>query len=237
MKTKLAITAAMFAAATGVATADTIDAQYLGTGRGQNVKVTSALFNGNVFAGQLRHNLTNGTGNATSLNGEWRTYCTDLAQRVSGSGTQYTVVSISMVPESSPMGALKAQAIANMYAFSAGTESSSSSSNDFATAFQLAVWEIVTDYNPLSLNNGISITAGNFRATKTDNSPLSSSVNSHLSNLFGAITSSVGNVASLSGIASGRAQDQIIPTPIPAPATLALASAGLLCLAGRRRNK
>ena len=103
--------------------------------------------------------------------------------------------------------------------------------HDFAAAFQLAVWEIITDYNPAD-QFALGITTGNFRATRTDGNPLSSGVMNHLTSLFAAVGAGH-NPDTLLGLRSTTHQDQIIP--VPAPGSAALAGLGLLCLAGRRR--
>lgn len=229
---KTSIYATMIAAtvaAAGAAHASTITVQYTGTQRGQNVAIQSPDRTGNVFAGQLKHTLSDGP---AELNGDWITYCADLAQGVSGTPRTFEVVDIAVLPGNAPMGAAKASAIADLYAFAGGSQLLATASNDFAAAFQLAVWEIITDYNPSETNFALGITTGNFRATRTDGNPLSSGVMNHLTSLFAAVGAGH-NPDTLLGLRSTTHQDQIIP--VPAPGSAALAGLGLLCLAGRRR--
>lgn len=237
MKTRM-FSALALALAAGLAHADVINVQYTGTGAGSNVAITSPSFNGNVFAGQLKHTLTNGTGAAAAYNGNWLTYCTDLAQHVTSTTKTYDVVSITQLPDSSPMGAAKANAIRSIYNMANTTQSRSDTTSDLATAFQLAVWEIVTDFNPALANDGLSISSGAFRATRTNGSALSSGVLAQLNNLFSAAALGAGGT-DLVGIRSGSYQDQILPiaNPVPAPGSAALATLGLLCCGGRRRAR
>ncbi|MBI1189321.1 MAG: hypothetical protein GC200_01385 [Tepidisphaera sp.] len=235
MKTGMFSVAAL-ALVAGLAEADTINVKFTGTGAGSNVHITSPSYNGDVFAGQLKHTLSDGTGAAAAYNGNWLTYCTDLAQHVTSNTKTYDVVSITLLPDSSPMGAAKANALRSIYNTANSTQSSSATSNDLATAFQLAVWEIVTDFNPAAANDGLSITAGSFRATKTTGAALSSGVMTQLNNLLTSAALGAGGT-DIVGIRSGSYQDQILPITVPAPGSAALASLGLLCLGGRRRGR
>jgi len=229
MKT-LIITAALLATA-DAAQADTIGVVFTGTQRGQNVAIDSPWHDGNVFAGQLKHTLSNGTGASSALNGHWITFCTDLNQYVTQSVQSYDVVSVSSMPDNQPMGALKAAAIADMYTYAAGSHLLTTTSNDLAAAFQLAVWEIVIDYTAAAGHN-LSITSGSFQATATGGSALTAGVSTQLSNLFAAV-GNVSGTTSLIGVRSGSSQDQLIPVPAAGP--LALAGLGLLCVARRKR--
>lgn len=230
------VAAAAVVAAAGAAQADTIDVRYLGTGRGSSVRITHAGGTQNVFAGQLRHTLTNGTGLGATLHGTWVTFCTDLNQRVSSSTRTFDVVSVAQLPNWGAMGVARANAIRDMYAFANGSQLLSTASNNLAAAFQLAVWEVVTDFNPSVGVASLSLASGGFRATKTDGSAFSSTLMNHVNSLFGSIGAAPaggGNVNIL-GLRSGTTQDQIVP--IPAPGAFALTSLGCICLAGRRRR-
>ncbi|CAG0962266.1 hypothetical protein PHYC_00791 [Phycisphaerales bacterium] len=231
MKTRIAVLAA--AALAGIANADVIDARFTGTQKGGTVRVDSPYFDGNVFAGQLKHTLSNGP---AELNGNWITYCTDLAQHVTSNTRSYDIVPLSLLPDNVPMGADKASAIRDMYIFANGSQLTTTTSNDLATAFQLAVWEIIVDFNNVpEAGYGLSMTSGDFRARKTSGNPLSSGVMTQLGNLFGAIGDAPQSQIALLGIRSGDYQDQIIP--VPAPGAAALAGMGVLLVAGRRREK
>lgn len=235
MKTSIFTVSAIVLLA-GAAQADTINVRFTGTGAGSNVHVASPGFSGNVFAGQLKHTLSGGTGAAAAFDGDYLTYCTDLAQHVTGSTKSYDVVSITQLPDSSPMGDAKANAIRSIYSAANSAQSVVGASNDLATAFQLAVWEIVTDFNPAASNSGLSITGGSFLATTTNGGSLSGGILSQLNTLFAAALAGAGGT-DLVGIRSGQYQDQILPIAVPAPGAAALASLGLLCMTGRRRTR
>lgn len=236
MKTTGIIAAAVVVAAAGAAQADTIDVRYLGTGAGSSVRITNNGSSRNLFAGQLRHTLTNGTGLGATLHGTWVTFCTDLNQSVTSTTRTYDVVDVAQVPNWGPMGIARANAIRDMYAYANGSQLvPGSATNALATAFQLAVWEIVTDFNPSVGVASLSLSSGGFRATRTNGSSLSSAVMGHVNALFGSIGAApTGGNVSILGIRSATAQDQIVP--IPAPGAFALTSLGCVCLAGRRRR-
>lgn len=79
----------------------TVDVKFLGTGAGQTVTMTLNGNSTNVFAGQLKHQLSNASSGFSWLNGIHLTYCTDLAQYVTSSTKTYTIEAIENMPGSS----------------------------------------------------------------------------------------------------------------------------------------
>lgn len=219
----------------GVAGADVVSVKYTGTAKGGNYGV---VFNGssmNVFAGQLKHNLSGGTGAAAGLSGEHTTFCTDLYQFVTSTTLTYDVVPLEALPSSSPMGAARASALLDIYTTAAGAQLSSSASNDYAAAFQLAVWEIATDFNPNVGASSLNISAGNFRATKTDGSAVSSAVQGYVNSFFAVVGAPRnGTAPQMLGLRSGSNQDQLVQ--VPGPGSAAIAGLGGLLAVGRRRK-
>ncbi|HLO42268.1 MAG TPA: Cys-Gln thioester bond-forming surface protein [Phycisphaerales bacterium] len=239
MKKGSFVVAALFAAfVASNASADFANVKYVGTGKGSNVKMTIGGTTKDVFAGQLKHQISGATGDYAVLNGTKVTFCTDLLQYVSSSTTQYEFVPVSSVPMSAPMGADKAKAIQDMYNGASGAQLASNVSDDFATAFQLAVWEVVTDYNKNVGVASVGLASGQFKAKKTNGNALSSGVMNAFNTLIGYIGQASNNNVKIVGMANNHAQDQIVEgqTYVPAPGAAALASLGLL-LAGKRRRK
>lgn len=239
MKTVKIIAAVATTTLAAAAFAGPVNVDYTGTGAGQSVKITVGSSSTNVFAGQLKHTLSGATGADAVWNGTYRTYCTDLSQTVVSGVDSFDIVQLSDVPDSSPMGVAKANAIKDMFAYTSNSVSASTTSNDLATAFQLAVWEIVKDFNTASANNGLSITSGSFSAKKTDGSALSSGVTSILTNLLAAAGTNIYNNTTgveIAGIRNDCAQDQIITRVVPAPGMAGLGLIGGLAMA-RRRNR
>jgi hypothetical protein len=233
MKTLAVVSVAVFAASTS-AQAGFIDMKYLGTGRGENVRATHFGSSTNVFAGQLKHRIQNGSGYDAVFNGDHLTFCSDFFQSVTSSYKTYEVVELEEIPSTQPMGAAKAAALWAVYAASGSAALASDASTSLSAAFQLAVWEIVTDFDGTSAS--LSMTAGDFRATKTNGNALSSAVQNHLGSLFSAAFGSSEGGPALAGLRSGSNQDQIVMGfSVPAPATAGLALVGLVGTGRRRR--
>jgi hypothetical protein len=235
MKTNIAAIAVLLAAASA-ANADIVNMKFTGTGIGSNVRVTYNGSTKDLFAGQLKHEFTGATGTSSYINGLRNTFCSDLAQYVTSTPKPYEIVGISALPTLVTHAGDKAAALSRLYNYAGNTAIASSASADWATAFQLTVWEIVTDYVPGSVNRGLAITTGGFKAQRTNNTPLTTSVSSLVSQFFAAATSESSDIAPIVGVTSGTAQDQIVV--VPAPGAMALAGfGGLLTLSRVRRAK
>ncbi len=233
MKTiTLAVLAA--SAAASAANADFVDMKFLSTGRGQSVKSTFFGSTRDVFAGQLNHRIANGSGAAAALNGDHLTFCSDFYQYTASSYTQYEVVQVEQVPSTLPMGSIKAAALRDMFAaFGAGALASDASTT-LASAFQVAVWEVVTDFDGAS--GSLDLAAGDFKARKTNGNSFDSAMATQLDAIFAAIGSNQEGGPALAGLKSGSNQDQLVMGfTVPAPGTASLAGLGVL-LAGRRRR-
>lgn len=226
MRNLICATAGALAIA-GFASADQVDMAFTGAGAGAWVTVVSPGYNGDLYAGQINVDITNSTG--INLDGSWITFCSDLYQAVNDNFSTYDVLNLQDIPNGSPMGAMKAQAIKEMYYAAAGQQYTND--NDFAGAFQLAIWEIVYDYSG-GPKTAANMYDGLFQATNTDSSPLNGAMTAALNYLFGAIGS--GNRAQLLGLGSADWQDQIIE--VPGPGVLSLGGLSLL-LAGRGRRR
>lgn len=237
MRSSTLVSFAVVAFATTAVTADTIDLRYTGHGHGRNAKVN---LNGNardVFAGELFHELSNGTGSGIQFNGQTlTTFCPDLTETVTDSGATYSIVSITDLPTSGgqpPMGADKAQAIADIFPASDGSAMVGSSADDFFSAFQILIWEIVSDYNVGEGISSVNLDHGSLVVTKTDGNPLSSGVMTEFNNLVGQIGSG-GVVGQMVGFANDGSQDQMFR--VPTPGTLAISALGALVATRRRRG-
>ncbi|MBM4109164.1 MAG: hypothetical protein FJ255_10210 [Phycisphaerae bacterium] len=226
------IVAMVAAGIAGSADAGLVDVQYTGKGKGSTVKVTFGSTTKNVFAGQLKHTIMGGLGADAVYNGEWLTYCSELTQSTSSSVHPFSVVPLSALPGSAPMGAARAAAIFDVYAAAGALPHTSATTDDYATAFQVAIWEIINDFTPEAGAGGLSLATGAFSARKTDGSALPSSIVAITNTLFGAI--GTGASANIAGISNGSKQDQIVP--IPAPGAAAMAGVGLVLIARRHRR-
>lgn len=229
--TTAAIAAMMFAAG---ANAEFINVQFTGTGQGKSVRVSNFGNQMDVFAGQLKHTLSGGTGDAAAFNGNYLTFCSDLYQFVTSSTKTYEIVPIDQIPGASPMGLPRAWAVQSLFDGFGNQALASNADSNLAAAFQIAVWEIVTDYSGSAAS--MDITAGNFTAKKTNNNALDPAMGAHLSNMFAAAMMPATNSIVLGGLSSGKYQDQIVAgLSVPAPGPVALAGvAGLLACRRKR---
>lgn len=231
---KITLAAATVAAFAGMASADVVTMKFVGTGAGQSVKWK---LNGgseqSTFAGQLRHDITSGTGVGADMVGEHNLYCTDIYQYVATSYSTFSIVSPELAPGSSPMGADRAQALYDVFSVFTDSAMVTGIGNEFAAAFQVAVWEIVTDFSGAMGLSSLNVDSGNFKLTKVNgSSSRTSAFNDYLGDIFGAI--GVNANANIVALSNGGSQDQLFYVPAPGP--LALAGAGLAMLSRRRRG-
>jgi len=214
-------------AAVSVAEASLVDVFCPGVGVGRNVTVTQGSTNYNVFAGQIRLVLSNSTGQPFFP--DWISFCTELAQNIHINGPirTYEVTPVSDLPTpGAGMGTARAEALARMYFAANGAQFGTNA--DYAAAFQIAVWEIVNDFDGTLAS--LDLASGNFRGT------INAAISANFASLFAA-ASGGGNMSALLGLGNASFQDQIIDVTsgIPTPGAMALlALAGLTGLRRRR---
>jgi hypothetical protein len=227
---KVFLIAGAVAALAGVsARAETVNLQYMGTGNGRMVRASVSTQTFNVFAGRLKHNAHWAGGSNSSV----VTFSTDLFQAASTSMTPFiktTVAQLSGNAGTTNLGMAKMQAVHNIFA--AANHRQFTLGHDYATAFQVALWEIVYDYNPASPNFGLNIGNGTFRAAQVDGSLLSASIREKIAALFSAVGTNASGQGVL-GFRSAGFGDQITVVPLPPGAWLAAGGLGLAAL--RRR--
>lgn len=234
MKLRSITTAAAVLGVAGLAAADTVDLRYTGPGAGASFNITAGSVTNDLFAGQLNFLTSNGTGAGTSLEGTLQSFCIDVFEPLAAfsEGPQtYDLNDLSAAPVTgvggSAMGGAKADAIARMYAFANGQQFGSS--NDYAAAFQLAVWEVIADFDA-----SLDIAGGDFRV----NDALSVGVTDILDDLFTAAGDTGIGGARVAALTNSGLQDQIYEVVIPLPGAAGLAAVGLagVGLIGRRRK-
>lgn len=215
----------------GLAAADSVNLQYTGPGAGQSFSVVA---NGNAstaYAGQYNFIASGGTGAGAAISGALRTFCIDVLEPVTGGAQPYDLAELADAPVTASgdpaMGAAKAEAIARMYAFAGGQQFGSS--NDYAAAFQLAVWEVIADFG-----TSLDIADGDFEVT----SSVGTGVSGILGDLLGAAgDTSLTGVSGLGALTNNGLQDQIYSVVIPLPGAAGLAAAGLCGIAVTRRRR
>lgn len=235
MNTRVIIAAALATAGiASSASADVVTVKFTGTGKGQNIRMTLNGNTSDVFAGQLKHEISGAAGANAYLNKIWTTFCTDLTEYVSSSNKSFNLVTVDQLMAPRPHATEKANALRSLFATAGNTAINAAATNDQGTAFQLAVWEIITDFDSSKANNGLSLTGGSFAAKQTNNSALPSSITNLVTTYF---TAAAGNSSdnSLVGIMRDGNQDQIIK--VPAPGSIALMGLGGGLIFTRKRRQ
>jgi hypothetical protein len=222
MRSVIAMSAVL--ALAGVAAADSVDLQYAGPGNGRSFTIVANGTATSVFAGQLNFNVTNGSGAGLGLNGSLLTYCVDVLEGVGAGTNTYDLAELSDAPVTAggapAMGVDKARAIGRLYTAAGGNQFGSD--NDFAAAFQLAVWEVIADFGG---NDPLSLTTGDFQVTST----ITSGTQSVLTGLLAAAADdSVFSTSGIGALTNEGFQDQLYSVVVPLPGAAGLATVGLL---------
>lgn len=223
--------------ATGWA-ATTVDLTFVGFGRTREVRADLDGRQKVVWAGQLYHDISNGTGAAAALNGRHITYCTEIYQTLLAAPMHFTVAQLQETP-SAPMGQIKANAIRDIYAFAGGYQFLPTASPDFTAAFQIAIWEIIADFDPARGRSSLRIDQGHLKVTNPSGFFLSTGILTQLNNIFDSIGRGLER-PQLLGLSNPALQDQIVEvdgTDIPLPPAGVLGGAVLagFFVAQRRR--
>jgi hypothetical protein len=233
MKMRLALAALAAAVVGGTAVADSVDVRFVGGGAGRNVTVRLDGRRHDVFAGQMVHNFRNGTGSASSLQGDLKTFCIELTESVSKSTRSFELVDVPDAGDvAGSMSDAKAGALAALYNFADGAQfndSASASNRNFAAAFQLAVWEIVYDYT--GADSSLNITRGLLRGSN-----LNSGTQAFLAQMLAAIMGDQfsTNMNGLRAVINPHYQNQLVMVPLPAPLLIGLAGLALVPFVRRR---
>jgi hypothetical protein len=214
------------AAIAGAANADTVKLQFAGKGAGSNVNITGPGYAGGVFAGQLRHAFTDGTGSAAAWTGTQTTFCVEVGEVVTNIPMTYQVKDLAEVP--GYPGAMqddRAEAVSVLYGLAAGAQFGTN--NTLAAAFQVALWELVFDFE-FGDSSSIDLVGGAFKLNTTG------SVRTQAELWLSQISGNYGTGSTpLVGLHNHGKQDQVLMVPLPAP--LAMGLAGLVAVAGVRR--
>jgi hypothetical protein len=212
------------------ASADTIDLNLTSLGNGGYAAVSTnsgSSFN-SQWAGEFGMFASNSTNPSSLKNGPYDIFCLELLSGISfNTNYQYNVVGLNTVSPSGTSGALGvggAEAIQDMWNFAAGRQYNT---DNFAEAFQLALWEITFD-GPNANRSG-----GTFRFDG------GAAVNSIVNDLFNSIHLD-GSTITLAGLTNRNAQDLLVNPQqhtVQEPGSLAILGLGLIGLGAVRRRK
>ncbi|KAA0217266.1 MAG: hypothetical protein DYG94_01490 [Leptolyngbya sp. PLA3] len=213
------------AIAAAVVSADTVQMQFGGVSRGSNVSIrVNGGSSHNVFAGSVIHNIDT----IRTV-----TYCIDPDQWASTGTNVFEQTALEVALSHRSFNADKADAIARIAKVAGQDIWSETVATDLASAFQLAVWEVVLDYNPGAGAGSLDLGLGNFKAAGVNGSSLSGSISGLVAHLFSGMQSATGNPNNFVAYTNRSHQDFM--TQIPAPGAAALALMGLPLLATRKR--
>lgn len=216
----------------------TVDMRFVGFGAVRGVKATMDGQTRTVLAGQLIHEFSNGTGDAAGLTGRRITYCTEIFTNLAATSKTYELLPVSAIPTPA-MGNAKAAAIKDLYDYAGGYQKNPHALADFTAAFQIAIWEIINDYDANVGRGSLGISTGNLRFTNPSGFALPVPLLTFVDTLFNQIGRAHDISTEMGGLANKDLQDQLIDEipPIPLPNAAAMGAAGLaLVVFGRRRR-
>lgn len=220
------VTVSAIVALASVSSAGMITAKYT-SNLSQSAKITGPYgYNDdsiNTVAFHWTRTDSAGPGVDTTVPSTFDTYCVDIAQSVrSNTNTTYSVISMTDAGYSTT----RQNQLTQLWgAYKAGIDTKEESA-----AFQLAIWEIIYDTN-LNTNSG-TFKVNSSSSLRNAAQTLVTAANSLANNPKGPAT------FQLVVLRSSTAQDQITAIPVvPSPGAVALAGAGLLMAAPRRKSR
>lgn len=227
-------------AAAATAHADIVEMYATSPGPGVEVRIRMGHEKVSTFAGQVLHQADSATGLGERFLGEHAYYSTEPLDHPATSPTTFTITGLYEVPSSRPMGAAKAAAVESLFAFANGRQFEEDAPAAFAGAFQLALWEVVADYEADEGAESLDVFEGRFRVAEREHRQLSRDVLAHLGDMFNAVGSAERFSGSVIALRGDHHQSQLQAVmsdrAVPAPVSSVALGAGLLLLAGRRRR-
>lgn len=222
----------LFAGAAHGSYIGTLEMNYVGTGLGQSVRIDVGGSVKTVFAGEIRFETRNGVDAGAQFDAiTMPTFCVEPTQTVQSGWRTYEVT----VPETSAaplMDLARAVALNNASAYFYSQRAAGAIDSAAAAGFQVALWEIMRDYDGNAGRSSLDITGGDFKATQSNGTALATSVTNWVGQFLDAASASSFDGQTSYVLHSATSQDQIIP----GPGGMSLAYMSLLLCAGRRRR-
>jgi hypothetical protein len=199
--------------------------EFEGVSRGRNINIAygdaeSPEYQGRVFAGSIMHQVDDAM---------LHTYCIDPEQLAQTGNAEFQRVRLERGLLKRDFAEDRSRTLAEL-ADIAGESIWTSGSNQLASAaFQVAAWEVVSDYDPGAGAGSFDLSGGLFRAW--NNSDVISAATSLLSQL----TFTRADASGYDAFIHGTHQD-FMGRSVPAPGAMAIAVIAVPFLANRRRK-
>lgn len=234
MRPSAVFSIASVAIACSYVSADTVDLRFVGFGSGKAIQYEQAGQVVTTFAGQRMYEVSGGTGSLGGLSGTVATFGSSvMGNSIPLRNVEYAATPVDQMwgrEGIGEIGQIRSSAIGDIYSFAAGRQLELNA--DFAAAFQVAIWEVIADYDLDGGAASLDASAGSATFLMGDGSGLSAGIVSHLAEMFGAIGSS--NSSGLFGLSGPGGGGEFLVVPLPTSG--AMGGLALMLLASRRRR-
>lgn len=218
MQTKT-IAAGIVFAATAAAHAGPVLFDFEGTARGKNVKISVDGDTSNVFAGSIKHKIDGVLA---------YTFCIDPEQHTQRGVTNFEIDSFASSSLARDGWSAKAGIVAELAQIAGPDVWESNASKTRAAAFQVALWEVLVDFDGTA--GSLSFSQGSFKSWNND------SVINAAEDMLDDLTFAGADASGLMAYTHESHQD-FMGYAVPAPGVLALSGMGGIALLGNRRRR
>ena len=224
MRAKIIAVSAV-AGAVSVSQAGPVLCECEGVSRGRNVNISygdaaDPVFESRVFAGSILHQVDDAM---------LHTYCIDPEQNAQLGVTNFQHVRLERGLLKRDQAEARSRTLAELADLAGPSIWTSSASTLTAAAFQVAAWEIVSDYDASLGAGSFDFADGLFRSWGND------SVISAASSLLGQLAFNRADASGYDAYLHGTYQD-FMSEAVPVPGVLAIAAVGVPLMAHRRRR-
>jgi hypothetical protein len=221
MRTRTTTAIAVSAAAACAATAGPVTFEYDSIGRAEIVNIAVGDdFSGRVYAGSIVHHVDDV---------EMHTFCIDPEQLSQSGVANFERVRLGNALKHRSQGVARSVVLAELADIAGETIWTSSSPKINAAAFQVAAWEVVSDYDASQGAASFDLAGGRFTSWGND------AVMSAAADLLGLLTFGRADASGYDAFLHDSHQDFMGRT-VPAPGAIAVAIASVPLLARRRRG-